>query len=248
MGPYNSRRYRLWNGDCLDVLPHVAGGSVNMILCDLPYGVTDCRWDRKIDLPALWLEYRRVLAPGGAIALFAQGHFAAELLAVIPRAWFRYELVWDKAAASGWLNARRIPMRAHELLLIFGRHLRYRPQGLKSCRRRLKGPGATEVYHGVRKARAQTLTGYATSLLRFPRERGALPCQKPVALLEWAIRSYTAPGELVLDNAMGLGSAGVAAIRSGRRFMGIELDPQRFSAAKKRILLSRRNLAAEETV
>jgi site-specific DNA-methyltransferase (adenine-specific) len=237
-------RGRLWEGDCLIEMKRLRAASVHMVLCDLPYGVTDCRWDRKIDLDALWREYRRVLAPGGAVVLFAQGAFAAELLTGIPRTWFRYELVWDKAAASGWLNARRLPMRAHELLLVFGRRLRYEPQGLKACAWRLKGVGARGFYRGTRPpGRAQTETGFATSMLRFARKRGAKPCEKPVELLEWAIRSYTRPGETVLDNAMGLGSTGVAAIRAGRRFVGVEIDPERFRVARARIRQERRDLA-----
>jgi len=228
------RRSRLYLGDCLDHLARLRACSTNLVLCDLPYGVTDCKWDRKIDLDALWNEYKRVLAPRGAIALFAQGRFAAELLASAPRGWFRYELVWDKQGASGWLNANRLPMRGHELLLIFGKGLRYEPQGLRACTRHYR-PSASTGYRGHRGVGEQKVTGYATSVLRFAREKDAKPCQKPVALLDWIIRSYCRPGETVLDNAMGLGSTGGAAALAGRRFVGVEIDPERFSIARKRI-------------
>jgi site-specific DNA-methyltransferase (adenine-specific) len=235
MSNTTNRRATLLQGDCLELLPRLEAASVNLILCDLPYGVTDCPWDKLIDLEALWKEYRRVLAPGGAIALFAQGHFAREILTTFPPTWFRYELVWDKAAASGWLNARRLPMRAHELLLIYGKRLRYEAVGLQACRRIRMKASTSDVYRGVRRDGKQTETGFATSMLRFRREQGAKACQKPVALLDWAIRSYSRAGELVLDNAMGLGSTGVAAIAAGRRFVGMEIDPDRFKVAQERI-------------
>ncbi len=206
-----------------------------MVLCDLPYGVTDCRWDRKIDIRRLWEQWRRVAAPGAAVVLFAQGKFIAELMNASPYGWFRYDLVWDKRGASGFLNAKRVPMRAHESVLVFGQRLTYRPQGLRRVNRPVRAKTGTTVYGAHGNVSRQTHTGYPTSILRFAREQSAGACAKPVALLEWLIRSYTAEGAVVLDSAMGLGSAGVAAVRSGREFVGMEIDPERFKQAKARI-------------
>jgi site-specific DNA-methyltransferase (adenine-specific) len=226
----------LWRGDCLRLLPRVPEKSIQLVLCDLPYGVTDCPWDKRIDGEALWAQYARVLKPGGAVVLFAMMRFAVELVNAAPRGWFRYELVWDKRSVSGWLNAGRRPMVAHESLLVFGPSLpEYFPQGLRPCGRVYKRGGVSEVYRGRRTAAPQRWTGYAASVLRFPRERGAKPAEKPVALLDWAIRSYTREGDTVLDNAMGLGSTGVAAAKSSREFIGMELDGARFREAAARI-------------
>ena len=219
------------------MLPRLPDASVALVLCDLPYGVTDCRWDSKIDSAALWAQYLRVLRPRGAVVLFAQGAFAAELIGAAPEKWFRYEWVWDKEGCSGFLNATRLPMRAHELILVFGRKIRYFPQGLRRYSGRQGTRTKTDVYRVVHsKPTVQTRTGYPRTILRFAREHGAAPAQKPVALLEYLVRTYTRKGETVLDNAMGLGSTGVAAVNCGRRFVGMELDAKRFAVAQGRIL------------
>jgi site-specific DNA-methyltransferase (adenine-specific) len=207
-----------------------------MVLCDLPYGVTNCEWDRKIDMRALWAQYERVLRPGGAVVLFAQCPFCWEAMAAAPKGWFRYEWIWHKGrrGLTGFLNAKKMPMRAHEAVLVFGRGIRYRPQGLRPFHR-VHGGRRTAVYHGCAKASTQTRTGYPNTVLEFAREDAAAPAQKPVALLEYLVRTYTRKGELVLDNAMGLGSTGVAALKCGRKFAGIEIDAERFGVARQRI-------------
>jgi site-specific DNA-methyltransferase (adenine-specific) len=225
----------LRRGNCLDILPLIPARTVAMVLCDLPYGSTECQWDHKIALEPLWREWRRVLKPRGAVVLFADSRYCQELRAAAPSAWFRYKWIWDKRGASGWLNARRLPMLAHEEVLVFGRQVRYFPQGLRPCRRRYRAAPTSDVYHGGRQPHVQQWTGYPTSLLRFPREKGALPAQKPVALCEYLVRTYTRRGEVVLDSAMGTGSTGVAAVQAGRRFIGMELDEGRFGLAKGRI-------------
>jgi DNA modification methylase len=222
-------------GDCLTLLPAVPDASVHLVLCDLPYGTTNCAWDKRIDAAALWREYLRVLSPRGVVLLFAQRAFAVEIVSAAPRGWMRYEWVWDKRGATGWLNARRQPMVAHELVLVFGRRIRYFPQGLRKCERHYRAARQSEVYHGNRRDTVQVKAGFPTSLLRFPREKGAAPAQKPVALLEYLIRTYTRAGELVLDNAMGTGSTGVAAMQCGRRFVGMEIDPARYASAAARM-------------
>lgn len=230
------RSVDLIQGDCLDAMNAIAGASVDLVLCDLPYGITKCPWDRKIALEPLWRQYERICAPRGVIALFAQQPFATELAA--PRLkWLWHDWVWDKGRATGFANAHRMPMRRHENVLIFYRKLpRYNPQGLRPCQPRSMPRRTSEVYLAVgRDGYEQRMTGYPQSILRFDRERGAVACQKPVELLEYLIRTYTRTGETVLDNAMGTGSAGVAAVRAGRRFIGIEIDGGRFDLASRRI-------------
>lgn len=229
-------RVAVHRGDCLQLLLNVPDASVDLVLCDLPYGCTDCKWDTPIDLKALWEQYRRILKPDGCIALFGTDSFGFTLMASAPWPWFRYAWVWDKRAATGWLNAKKRPMLAHEMVYIFApRPTRYYPQGLRPCLKK-RTAGTCDVYHGQKNSEAQTVTGYPTSILRFQREKGAKPAAKPVALLEFLIQTYTLPGDLVVDNTMGLGSTGVAAVRTGRRFIGFEMDEQRFAHAQASIL------------
>jgi site-specific DNA-methyltransferase (adenine-specific) len=219
------------------LLPKVADRQVDLVLCDLPYGATDCEWDHRIDCAALWREYERVLSPQGTVVLFSMLRFAVELINAAPRDWLRYEWIWDKAAATGWLSARHRPMPQHEHVLVFAPEApRYYPQGLRACAPRTHTASSSSVYGKCDRAHgAQTVTGWPKTILRFPREVGAKAAQKPVALLEYLVRTYTHPGELVLDNTMGLGSTGVAALNAGRRFVGMELDGERFAAARSRV-------------
>lgn len=234
----------VWLGDCLELLRDVRERSVSLVLCDLPYGITNCRWDRKVDAARLWSQYERVLTGRGAVVLFAQGRFMGELMATAPRNWFRHDWVWDKRSASGWLNARRMPMRGHENVLVFGRRMvRYFPQGLRRCARVRGAGGGSAVYRGAKTGGVQTRTGWPTTMLRFARGSGLAACEKPVALLDYLIRTYTRRGEMVLDNTMGLGGTGVAAVRSGRRFIGMEIDRERFETGAWRILEAMREAA-----
>ena len=215
--------------------------SIDLILSDPPYGVTDCKWDCVIDPAKLWEHYRRLLKPSGVVALFAQQPFASALVNAAPRGWFRYEWIWDKVMVTGAGNAKKRPMRRHESVLVFSpRTPAYRVFGLKPCARVKRRKPDTEVYGGFREGPHVTrLTGWPQSILRF-HSRGpgnpVAPCVKPVALLEFLIRTYAADNAVVLDNFMGLGSTGVAAVKMGRKFIGMELDRARFRTAKKRIL------------
>lgn len=230
-------KWNLLRGDCLDLMREIPSRSVHLVLCDLPYGATACAWDKRIAMAPLWEQYARVTNDDSVIALFAQQPFASDLAAAAPRGLLRYEWVWDKGAATGFANAHRMPMRRHENVLVFYRKLpTYHPQGLRPCRARCRRRSGTEVYDAMElKEGMQKLTGYPQSILHFKRESGCRPCQKPVALLEYLIRTYTNCGETVLDNAMGTGSSGVAAVNCARRFIGIELDADRFGLAAARI-------------
>lgn len=224
-------RNEIIEGDCLEILQHLPAASVDMILCDLPYGTTQNRWDSVIPLDKLWAEYRRVISNNGVIALTAQGAFTAKLINAAEDL-FRYKIVWVKSKPTNFLNARRQPLRRHEDICIFyKRPPRYYPQ---------MEPGLP-YSKGVRKDQTTGSYGDFRPVLvesggsRFPTDvvyfktaesEGPVwhPTQKPVALARYLIRTFTAPGALVLDNACGSGSFLVAALLEGRDFLGIELN------------------------
>ena len=246
------RDVELYNGDCLQLMSSINDGSVDMILCDLPYGMLNktnslAKWDSQIDLGRLFAEYDRIIKPNGAIVLFGAGAFTAELITAGKKI-YRYSLVWDKCQKTGFLNAKRMPLRQHEDLAVFYKKPPiYNPQ-MRKCapheRNHSKG-NINKQYgnscYGKFKTveNTRTLEKYPTSIISIPKEHkiGELyhPTQKPVALLEWLIKTYTSPGETVLDNCMGSGSTGVAAVNTGRNFIGIELDENYFQVAKERI-------------
>ena len=234
------RDIRLFQGDCLVGMSRLETGSVDLVLCDLPYGTTKCPWDRVLPFGPLWEQYRRILKPRGVLLLFAAQPFATDLINSA-RKLFRYDLVWEKGTAVGHANANRMPMRSHELVLVFYQRLpKYRPQGLvplkKPVVRRASGKRAGNVYGGLGNASVQRYTNYPRSVLHFSsRGKRVHPTQKPVDLLEYLVRTYTDPGDLVVDNCMGSGSTAVAALQAGRRFVGFETDPKYFAAACRRV-------------
>ena len=238
-------------GDCLDVLPIIQDRSVDMVLTDLPYGVLSrssesSAWDCEIPLEPLWENLLRVAKPRAAIVLFAQGMFTARLMLSQPKLW-RYNLVWNKVRASGFLNANRMPLRSHEDICIFYRALpSYTPQREKSgkgkashSRGRIDKPVTNSCYGRFAISEGGDLSmKHPKSILTFMREPPTAivhPTQKPVALCRWLVRAYSRPGETVLDATMGCGSTGVACMEEGRRFLGIEKDERYFSVARSRI-------------
>lgn len=240
-------RALLIHGDCLQGLASLPDNSVDMVCCDLPYGTTLCKWDTPIDLTALWSHYCRVVKPRGAITLFAQTPFA-QVLGCSNLPWLRYEIIWEKVHASGHLTAKRCPMRAHENILVFYRKPpTYNPQKTTGHRRSTGGPRVktSDNVYGKRTQRARSYDSderYPRSVQVFAHDdkhAAVHPTQKPVALLEWLVKTYTNPGELVLDNCMGSGSTGVACARTGRRFVGMELDEEYFNGACERIAQTR---------
>lgn len=228
---------KLIHGDCLEVMKSIPDGSVDLILCDLPYGTTQNKWDSVIDLPSLWDEYKRISC--GAIVLTAQTPFD-KVLGAANISMLRYEWIWRKEAGTGFLNAKRAPLKDHENVLVFyDKTPTYNPQmrqGFKPYK--CKKGGETFNYNpsGI----VTTVSGgerYPVTVLEFPRDRVKLhPTQKPVALMEYLIKTYTNEGDTVMDNCMGSGTTGVACINTGRRFIGIEKDDEYFEIAKKRIL------------
>lgn len=237
----------LLRADCLDLLPTLQAGSVDMVLADLPYGTTRCAWDSHIPLAPLWAEYRRICR--GPIVLFAQTPFDKVLGASnIPE--LRYEWIWEKSHPTGHLNAKRAPMKAHENILVFYRgSVAYHPIKTDGHVRKTatKRRDVTPIYGAQSFAPISydSTERYPRSVLRFPsdKQRSKLhSTQKPVALCEYLIRTYTDPGAVVLDNCMGSGTTGIACLNTGRRFIGMEKDPKIYRVACERIADQERTL------
>ena len=232
----------LMHGDCLEWMKEIPDGSVDMILADPPYGTTACKWDTVIDLPLMWEHLKRVIKPNGAIVMTASQPFTSALI-MSNVAMFKYDWVWQKPKGTGHLNAKKMPMRDKEDVLVFySKQATYNPQFLPGDAYREKsGWKNTKGYAGYG---ADKRTGNNNDGKRFPKqvikfgvvERGTVhPTQKPVALMEYLVRTYTHEGETVLDFTMGSGTTGVAAKNLGRKFIGIELDQTYYDIAEKRI-------------
>lgn len=218
------------NIDCLQGMKEIPDGSVDLVLCDLPYGTTACSWDSVLPFEQLWNHYNRVLKPNGAAVLFAAQPFTTKLIHSNRRA-FRYCWYWLKNHSTGFTYARYQPMRSIEDICVFyKKHGTYNPQGLQVIENprtmRKKWKAAESVYHADTLMNEYTprFKNYPKNVLRFDTERGLHPTQKPVPLMEYLIKTYTNPGEIVLDNCMGSGTTAVACIRTGRNFLGYELD------------------------
>ena len=232
----------LIQGDCLEVMKNIPSASVDMILCDLPYGTTRNKWDTCLNLGKLWEQYKRIIKDNGAIVLFSQMPFTAALVMSNPKM-FRYEWIAEKSLATGFLNAKRMPMKAHENILVFYKKLpTYNAQMTKgkpySITRRDIGGQYLHNFESIETKNEGT---------RCPRDvlrdlwqpycGGKMyhPTQKPVPLLEYLIKTYTNEGDTVLDNCMGSGSTGVACVNTERDFIGVELDENYFDIARRRI-------------
>lgn len=232
----------LIQGDCLEVMKNIPSASVDMILCDLPYGTTRNKWDTCLNLGKMWEQYKRIIKDNGAIVLFSQMPFTAALVMSNPKM-FRYEWIAEKSLATGFLNAKRMPMKAHENILVFYKKLpTYNAQMTKgkpySITRRDIGGQYLHNFESIETKNEGT---------RCPRDvlrdlwqpycGGKMyhPTQKPVPLLEYLIKTYTNEGDTVLDNCMGSGSTGVACVNTKRDFIGVELDENYFDIARRRI-------------
>lgn len=236
---------KLIQGDSIQVMGELEAYSVDLILCDLPYGITRNSWDTLIPFESLWPAYRRLLRPDGAIVLFASPPFSSTLCCS-NLSEFRYEFVWNKVnRVSGHLNAKNQPMRMTERILVFSQNSapRYFPVMTAGVPYRAVSAGRKSNNFGKQRDRVTTESNgerFPRDLLEFEAdERGTEgrihPTQKPVDLLSYLIRTYTQDGETVLDNCMGSGSTGVACIRTGRNFVGIELDGAYYDGACSRI-------------
>ena len=238
------RNIELWQGDCLELMDGIPDRSVDLILCDLPYEVTSQNsWDIKLPFDKLWHQYSRVAKETTPIVLFAQGRFTAELIMSNLQD-FKYTLVWDKVLPSGFLNANKQPLRTHEDIVVFYQsQCTYNPQKVKgnACHSRGNGVGGSGSGSNYNEyAMVETIGDdkFPVSVLSYqkPHASTALhPTQKPVELLEYLIKTYTNEGDTVLDNCMGSGSTGVAAVNTNRNFFGMELDGEYFKIASGRI-------------
>lgn len=232
-------------GDCLEKMKDISDGSVDMILCDLPYGTTACKWDTVIPFESLWAEYKRIIKKKGAIVLFGSQPFTSALVMSEP-VWFKYDWVWRKPKGTGHLNAKKMPLRDKEDILVFyASQCTYNPQFTigtpyknKAGKNHEATTSMTDCYGDYTNFRNDNDgKRYPKQILEFGVvERGTVhPTQKPVALCEYLIKTYTNEGETVMDNTMGSGTTGVACINTGRNFIGIERDEKYFNIAKQRI-------------
>lgn len=239
----------LRQGDCLELMKDIPDKSIDMILCDLPYGTTACKWDTVIPFEPLWEQYNRVIKDNGAIVLFGSEPFSSRLR-MSNLKMYRYDWIWVKNKPSGHLEAKNKPMKKCEIIHIFSKgkcsngclnRMVYNPQGLIEVNRTYKNSTQSNIW-GTRKGRekgttyCQKYTNYPSNVLFYGLDNKKIhSTQKPVALLEYLIKTYTNENEIVLDNCMGSGSTGVACVNTNRNFIGIELDKNYFNIAKERI-------------
>jgi len=236
-------------GDCLELMKDIPNGSIDMILCDLPYGTTACKWDTIIPFDKLWEQYERIIKPNGAIVLTANQPFTSALIMSNPKL-FRYEWIWEKSRPTGFPMAKHRPMKNHETIVVFSKSpatytpsgfMKYYPQGVEECDRIIKrtnkhktvtngGDLGNEIH--------STQKGFPKTILKIKNTNNDSKnhaTEKPVELMEYLIKTYTNEGDTVLDNTMGSGTTGVAAVNLNRNFIGIELDKDYFAICEKRI-------------
>jgi len=236
---------KIYNMDCLEGMKLIDDKSIDMILCDLPYGTTACKWDTVIPFEPLWEQYERIIKDNGAIVLFSDEPFTSQLVnSNLKR--FRYKWIWDKTRGSNFQNARFMPMKCHEEILVFYKQKpTYNPQYWYSTPYRTNGKIRRKGIEGlsggsVANYCAPTISEdgkrYPLSILTFPRDSDRVhPTQKPVKLFEYLIKTYTNEGETVLDNCMGSGTTAIACINTNRNYIGFEIDPDYYEAAQERI-------------
>lgn len=239
-----TENYHLMRGDCLELMKIIPNKSVDLILCDLPYGTTSCAWDTILPFDKLWEQYNRIIKDNCAIVLFGSEPFSSYLrMSNIKN--YKYDWIWDKHNTNGFLNAKKRPLKRHEVISIFCyENPRYYPQMEQRGQVRNKGSynhrigNGDMVYGKFKNIDTRNNTYYPTDILSFSnadQTQKQHPTEKPVELLAYLIRTYTQEGETVLDNCMGSGSTGVACRNTERKFIGIELDEKYFDIAKQRI-------------
>ena len=228
----------LGQGDCLELMKHIPDGSVDMVLTDPPYGTTACKWDSVIPFEPMWVELKRIIKPNGAIVMTASQPFTTTLIASNMKM-FRYVWHWHKGYSTGFANCNKMPMKSFEDVCVFYKKLpTYNPQGLVDSGKVNKRGSAQESMGKtgcVGGEYTQIKTNYPTDEIRTKKERTQHPTGKPVALLEYLIKTYTNENETVLDFTFGSGSTGVACLNTNRRFIGVEMNEGYFDIAKDRI-------------
>lgn len=232
---------KLYNGDCIELMKSISDNSVDMVLCDLPYGTTDCKWDTIIPFDLLWEQYNRICKENAAMVFTASQPFTASL-AYSNIKNLRYEWIWEKPQGTNPMAAKYMPLKSHENILVFYRKKpTYNPQmwqgtpygGFNSNTSKIG-----EVYGDMKSQHRDNPEGsrYPKTIIRTKQEKGYHPTQKPVELMEYLIKTYTNENEIVLDNTMGSGSTGVACINTNRKFIGIELEKKYYDVAVDRII------------
>ena len=233
----------LYEGDCLNILPKLADNSVDMLLVDLPYGTTACKWDSVIPLDQLWKQYNRICKKNAAMVFTAAQPFTT-ILASSNIENFKYEWIWEKPQGTNPMNAKVMPLKSHENILVFYRKKpTYNPQmwystpysGFSSNVSKIG-----EVYGSQQSKHRDNPEGsrYPKTILKYKQEKGLHPTQKPVGLMEYLIKTYSNEGETVLDNTMGSGTTGVGCMTTNRKFIGIELKKLYYKLSKHRIITS----------
>jgi site-specific DNA-methyltransferase (adenine-specific) len=248
----NNKVIELYKGDCLEVMKDIKDKSIDAIICDPPYGTTACKWDSVIDFGLMWGQLNRIIKPNGAIVLFGSEPFSSALrMSNIKN--YKYDWIWYKNMVSGVAQAKNKPITTHEVICIFSsgvtvhasqtkKRMPYNPQNLIRINKEVKNHKHKHIKAGGigqrpshKKSYIQEFTNYPKTILNIACERGLHPTQKPIALMEYLIKTYTNENETVLDFTMGSGSTGVACQNTNRKFIGIEQDEKYFEIAEKRI-------------
>jgi DNA modification methylase len=236
---------QLFSGDCLEIMPTLEAGSIDAIITDLPYGTTACSWDEVIPFEPMWVAVKRILKPRGVFVTTTNQPFTSKLI-MSNLDWFKYEIIWEKSTPTGFLDANRKPLRAHENICVFSENGNiYNPQkwqGQPNHSYKTRRPSQHQVYGAVKERLEQNLTGdkYPRSVLHINSEHGIHPTQKPILLYTYLVLTYTNPGDTVLDFCMGSGTTGISCVTTGRNFVGCENKPDYFAIANRRIKAAER--------
>jgi site-specific DNA-methyltransferase (adenine-specific) len=252
---------KIYNEDCLQGMKRIQDASIDMILCDLPYGVTDCKWDSVIPFDLLWEQYERIIKKNGAVILFGIEPFSTKLR-LSNLSLYKYDWIWLKSKVTGFVHAKNSPMRKHENISVFSKapighkstlkekRMIYNPQNLlekKEHNKTLKKFGGTIGKRPSHKKNyISEYTNYPTSVLEFASDSKLHPTQKPVALCEYLIKTYTNENDIVLDNCIGSGTTAIACINTNRNFIGFEIEKKYADIANKRIEQAHREKEAEQ--
>lgn len=246
---------QLYLGDCIEVMATLPTGSMDAIICDLPYGTTYCKWDAVIPLEAMWQQIKRILKDNGPFVTTADEPFKSALVMSNPK-WFRHEWVWNKVHATNFANANHMPMKIHEHVVVFcGKKSVYNPQKTKGAVNHKQGSSRKNISETrmISDRTTDDLSGlkFPQSIQVFEKHSshcGLHPTQKPVALYEYLVRTYTNEGDVVLDFAMGSGTTAIACINTNRNFIGCDNNPDYFSVAQKRIVAAQAQLEVSSNV
>jgi site-specific DNA-methyltransferase (adenine-specific) len=233
------KRMKLYHGDCLELMKEIPDGSIDMILCDLPYGITACKWDVIIPFEPLWEQYERIIKNNSAIVLFGTQPFTSALVMSNPKM-FKHQWIWNKKQSGSAINAKYKPLKITEEICVFAKgRVNYYPIMRKGKMRKKGGnKKSNALMNDIPDYHTYSEEYYPTCILEISnanRKNRLHPTQKPIALLEYLVRTYTNEGETVLDNCMGSGSTGIACMNTNRRFIGIEKEKKYFDIATKRI-------------